>query len=163
MFLMLIMNWSLQSNMNTFSPIPSDDPIQEVIKQVFDMDLDVDGGWGYTQNDPIISHTKTIPTTQLQHTLASMRTHLEMSMTQPAEQRYGGINLTELSKETKNNTDKVTYRVTAMLESDYTDFIAAYKEGYGTETFDMEAHFKARKDATLERTIIVWFTQNNSD
>jgi len=159
MFLTPTVNWSSQSNMSTFPPISSDDPIQEVIKQVFDMDLDIDGGWGYTQNNPIISHTRTIPFTQLQHTLASMRTHLEMSMTQPAEQRYGGINLTELTRETKNNIDKVIYRVTAMLESDYANFIAAYKEGYGTEAFDMEAHFKARKDATLERTIIVWFIQ----
>jgi hypothetical protein len=143
--------------MKQFAPISSDDPIQAVIKQAFDMDLKVDGGWGYHQNNPIILYTNSLPSKQLQHTLASMRAHLEMSMTQTAEHRYGGINVSELHRETYADLEKVTYHVTAIPESDYAYFINAYKEGYGTEEFDMEAHFKARKKATLSREVTVWY------
>jgi hypothetical protein len=86
-----------------------------------------------------------------------MRTHLEMSMTQTAEHRYGGINVSELHRETYTDLEKVVYHVTAIPESDYADFIDAYKKGYGTEEFDMEAHFKARKKATLSREVTVWY------
>ncbi len=150
----------MQNNLMLFEEISSDDPIAEVIKEAFDMDLEVSGGWGYTQENAIILLAKTAQLTQLQHTLASMRTHLEMSLTQPEHNRYGGINLNELSRITTDDPrhEAVTYRVTALLASDYADFINAYKEGYGTESFDMEAHFLARKEATLTRDITVWFT-----
>ena len=144
--------------MNHFEPISSDDPIREVIKQAFDMDMEVDGGWGYSADTPIILHANSMPPKQLQHTLASMRTHLEMSMTLPPDKRYGGINLTELSRTAvQQHIEAVTYRVTAMPESDYADFIKIYKEKYGTEGFDMEAHFQDRKKATLARNVTVLF------
>lgn len=156
---MPIGSWSLQNNLMLFEEISSDDPIAEVIKEAFDMDLEVSGGWGYRQENAIILPTKNRQLAQLQHTLASMRTHLEMSLTQPEHNRYGGINLNELSRITTDNPryEAVTYRVTAMLASDYADFINAYKKGYGTESFDMEARFQARKEATLTRDITVWF------
>ncbi len=158
------MNWSLQNKMPTFPPLSANDPIREVIKQAFDMALPVEGGWGYTEEDALILHAdSSMPLKQLQHTLASMRTHLEMSMTRPEEERYGGINLTEECRETDTAYQKVTYRVTAMLESDYAAFIAAYKAGYGTEDFDMEAHFHARKEATYRRNITVWFQTQDQD
>ena len=123
------------------------------------MDLDISGGWGYDMQQPIVLEEQTLPLEQLQHTLASMRVHLEMSMTLPQEQRYGGINLTELSRKTNHSTtlEAVTYQVAAILESDYAAFIAAYKEGYGTEAFDMEAHFHDREAATLKREVTVWY------
>jgi len=155
---MLMESWNLpNSSHQSFIKIPSDDSIATVIKSAFDMDLDVSGGWGYEMRHAIKYQESSLPLPQLQHTLASMRTHLEMSMTQHAEQRYGGINLTEKSRQTTGDFEAVTYQVTAMLESDYADFINAYKEGYGTADFDMEAHFKARKNATLHREIVVWF------
>lgn len=125
------------------------------------MDLDISGGWGYDMHQPIVLREQTLPHKQLQHTLASMRVQLEMSMTQPTTHRYGGINLSETGRESLKKHhilyEKVTYHVTAMKESDYSYFIDAYKKGYGTETFDIEAHFDARKKATLHRDIIVWF------
>ena len=145
--------------MQSFTPISSDDPIADVIEKAFGMSLSVEGGWGYSLQDALIIQSTDLPLKQLQHTLASMRTHLEMSMTQPAEHRYGGINLTEVSRETHTDHEKIVYRVTAILESEYADFINAYKEGYGTEAFDMEAHFDARKKATLEREVILYYKQ----
>jgi hypothetical protein len=149
--------------MNRFEPISSDDPIRDVIKQAFDMDMVVDGGWGYSADMPIILHANSMPPKQLQHTLASMRAHLEMGMTLPPDKRYGGSNLPDLCRPAvQQHIEAVTYRVTAMPESDYADFIKIYKEKYGTEGFDMEAHFNARKEATLEREITVLFERKET-
>jgi len=147
--------------MPDFTNISSKEPIAEVIKLAFDMELDISGSWGYSQGEPMVIHS--VPTTisQLQHTLASIRAHIEMNMTLPSHQRYGGINLKELSRESSTTTnaslDKVTYEITAMLESDYSRFIDEYKALYGTEEFDMAKHFKEREKCTLHRTVIVWF------
>ncbi len=151
-------NWNLPNNtQSTFIQISSNDPIAEVIRRAFDMDLSVSGGWGYEAQYPIKLLDDNLSIPQLQHTLASMRTHLEMSLTLPAQKRYGGINLTEYSRHTKEGLEAVTYYITAMPESQYAAFIDAYKQGYGTAEFDMEAHFEARAKATLHREITVWF------
>jgi len=155
---MLMENWNLPNNTApTFTQISSDDPIAEVIKRAFDMDLAASGGWGYEAEQPIRLPAGSTSVSQLQHTLASMRTHLEMSLTLPAEKRYGGINLTEYSRHAKEGLEAVTYHVIAMPESQYAAFINAYKQGYGIAEFDMEAHFEARAKATLRREITVWF------
>jgi len=151
----------LKDNKLIFAHISDDDPIKELIKQGFDMSLDVSGGWGYTQQNPLVLHSSDIPKKQLQHTLATMRTHLEMSLTQKYENRYGGINLNELSREYHLQGDKkyekVTYSATAMKEEDYAKFINEYKNGYGKEDFNMQAHFEARKIATVTLKIEMWF------
>ena len=158
MSLMPMGSWNLPNNtVPTFTQISSDDPIAEVIKRAFDMDLAVSGGWGYEAQQPIKLLDDTLPIPQLQHTLASMRTHLEMNLTQPAQKRYGGINLTEYSRDTKGDLEAVIYHITAIPELQYAAFIDAYKQGYGTEAFDMEAHFEARAKATLHREVTVWF------
>ena len=145
-----------------FKEIPATDPISDVIRSAFDLSVPVEGGWGYTI-DTALKLLPPLPTplTQTEYTLASMRTHIEMHMTLPEDQRYGGINLIELSRGEKvidnRHYDIVTYEITAMKESDYTQFIEAYKEGYGKENFDITAHFEARKSATLTRQVILYF------
>ena len=44
-----------------------------------------------------------------------------------------------------------------MREETYAAFIDEYKEGYGKGSFDMEDHFKRRKDATHKREVTHWF------
>ncbi len=152
-------SWNLLNKEIHFKQISTHDPLKKIIKEAFDMDFDVSGGWGYDIQQPIVLNEQTLPVKQLQHTLASIRMHLEMSMTLPQEQRYAGINLTELSRKTDHSTthEAVTYQVSAILESDYAAFIAAYKEGYGTEAFDIEGHFHDRETATLRREVTVWY------
>ena len=138
----------------------------EVIKSAFDTDLEVNGAWGYTQSlATVIEHTD-LPILQLEHTLASMRAYIEMNMTQEKKDRYGSINLNETSREQiqkdGSTYDKVTYEITAMKEETYALFINEYKEGYGTEVFDLNEHFKRRKEATLSRVIIFWFNVSNT-
>jgi hypothetical protein len=149
--------------MSQFDQIPSGEPIQEVIKAAFDADLPLSGGWGYTKAlaTVIDANPDTIPLSQLEHMIASMRTYLEMNMTLPEKERYGSINLNETARETVENKEqifhKVTYEISAMREDTYAAFIEEYKEGYGKEGFDMEDHFKRRKEATLIRVETYWF------
>ena len=49
------------------------------------------------------------------------------------------------------------YEITAMKENTYALFINEYKEGYGTEGFDLNEHFKRRKEATHTRIVTHWF------
>jgi len=149
--------------MSTFKQIPSNEPISEVIKAAFDTDLPVKGGWGYSKSlaTAFESNPQKLPIPQLEHMLASMRAYLEMNMTLPKEERYGSINVNEQSREEVHEDNKlyhkVTYEMTAMKEDTYAAFIDEYKEGYGKGNFDMEAHFKRRKEATLIRRENYWF------
>ena len=134
-----------------FEHIVDDNPIAEVLRSAFDADLPVSGGWGYEKNAPTIieSNEEALPIRQLEHMLASMRAYLEMNMTLEKEERYGSINLNELSRESVEEDEKVynkvSYEISAMKETAYADFIEEYKEGYGKEDFDLEGHFSRRK------------------
>jgi len=147
--------------MSTFPVLQCDDDLKQIIKAAFDSDLDIKGSWGYTQETATIILSSPAPLVQFEHMFASMRAYVEMNMTLAEEERYGSINLNEVAREQipiENLLyDKVTYEVSAMNEKIYASFIAAYKEGYGTEGFDMTEHFKKRKEATLKRKVTHWF------
>jgi hypothetical protein len=149
--------------MTTFQKIQDNNNIKQTIKSTFDVDLSLDGDWGYTKDRTTIIKAiqNGMPLSQLEHMLTSMRAHLEMNLTQEKEDRYGGINANEISREENQNNgliyDKVTYEITAIKENLYTEFINEYKEGYGKEDFDMNEHFKRRKEATLRRKVIHYF------
>jgi len=151
----------LDSNMPTFTTLQCNNDLKEIIKSAFDTDLDIKGSWGYTQEDSTIILSSSTPLSQFEHMFASMRAYVEMNMTLAEDERYGSINLNEIKREQKSIGnllyDKITYEVSAMNEKVYAAFITAYKEGYGTETFDMEEHFKKRNEATLKREVTHWF------
>ena len=144
-----------------FEQLKSDNDLKEVIKSAFDADLALSGAWGYTQELATIIEATDVPLRQLEHMIASMRTYIEMNMTLPEEERFGSINLNETHREQEQVEnlvyDKVTYEITAMKEDLYTSFINEYKEGLGTEGFDITEHFNQRKKATLTRTDVYWF------
>jgi predicted small secreted protein len=135
--------------MMSFEQLKSDNDLKEVIKTAFDADLAVSGSWGYTQELATVIESTEVPLAQLEHMLASMRSYIEMNMTLPKEDRYGSINLNETQREQIKVGDlvydKVTYEITAMKEDLYTAFINEYKEGLGTEGFDITEHFNQRK------------------
>ena len=147
--------------MIAFEQLQSHNDLKEVIKAAFDADLAVTGDWGYTQELATIIQSTDQPLKQLEHMIASMRTYIEMSMTLPEAERFGSINLNELSREQERVGDliydKVTYEITAMKEKTYTAFINEYKEGLGTEGFDITEHFNQRKKATITRNEDYWF------
>ncbi len=144
-----------------FKNIESSEKIKEIIKSAFLVELSIDGGWGYTQNLATIIESADMPIVQLQHTIASMRTHIEMGMTLPKDERYAGINLSEKFREKYTVEslvlEKVDYEISAIKEDLYKSFISEYKEGYGKKDFDMRDHFERKNRATLKRTVSYWF------
>ena len=146
--------------MVNFTQLSSDENIHDVIKAAFDNELDVEGGWGYTiQNATIIKKQEHIK--ELEHTLISMRSYIEMSMTLSKDDRYGSINANEKNRENiefeGTTFEKISYEISAMKELDYAMFINEYKEKYGQRDFDLSDHFKRRKDATLIRNLVYYF------
>ncbi|RLA75903.1 MAG: hypothetical protein DRG78_20090 [Epsilonproteobacteria bacterium] len=149
--------------MITFQNIEDNHNTKKTINTLFGVELQLNGGWGYAIVDAttIEDIQEGIPIYQLEHMIVSMRSHLEMNITQEKDNRYAGINANELSRENiKKNEftyDKVTYEITAMKEDIYNKFIQEYKEGYGKENFDITEHFKKRKEATLIREVVHYF------
>ena len=147
--------------MIAFEQLQSHNDLKEVIKAAFDAELAVSGSWGYSQELATIIQSTDVPLKQLEHMIASMRSYIEMNMTLSEEERYGSINLNETHREQMQVKDlvydKITYEITAMKEKTYTAFINEYKEGLGTEGFDITAHFNQRKEATITRNEVYWF------
>ena len=149
--------------MTTFNTLQEPENIQELIKETFDADLPVSGDWGYSKERAsiIVELPQSMPLPQLEHMITSIRAHLEMNITQEKENRYGAINANEISREESQSNGliyaKVTYEVTAIKENLFKQFIHEYKEGYEKEGFDLNEHFKRRKEATLTREVVHYF------
>ena len=149
--------------MTNFTKLQENSNIQELIKSTFDADLSIGGSWGYTKEKATIIKAlpqgMTLP--QLEHMITSIRAHLEMNITQKQENRYGGINANEKTREENGSEgaafNKVTYEITAMREDFFNAFTKEYKEGYDKEEFDLNDHFKRRKEITLTREIVHYF------
>jgi hypothetical protein len=156
--------------MTTFKELPAQENLHEFIKAAFNIELPLLGDWGYTQaRATIITKLhENMPMNQLEHTFATIRAQLEMSMNQEANNSYRGINVNEKTRETMKEKDKlfekVTYEVTGMREEDYNAFVQEYKDGYDNNTLDLNDHFKRRKEATLVREVVHFFevSQTNS-
>jgi hypothetical protein len=149
--------------MNTFKQLEENSDIQALIKSTFDADLPLSGGWGYTEEQATSIHAlpegMTLP--QLEQMVTTIRAHLEMNITQAEAHRYGAINANETAREAQGTDiavfDKVSYDITGIKEAPFKAFIKEYKEGYGKEDFDLNAHFERRKEATLTREVTYYF------
>ena len=151
----------LDFRMFTFTLLESNNDLKEIIQSAFDAQLHIDGSWGYQEDQATIIHSTEVPISQFEHMFASMRAYTEMNMTKEPHERYGSINLNEVSREVVEKESKIyhkiQYKITAMQEDSYATFINAYKEGYGKETFNISEHFKQREEATLSREVTHWF------
>ena len=153
--------------MITFEKLQETLDIRELIKTTFETDLELAGGWGYTKEDATIIEAipPNMTLNQLEHMITSIRAHLEMNITQVKESRYGAINTNERAREESSNSDtisnKVTYEITGIKEDIYNAFSKEYKEGYDKKEFDLNEHFKKRKEATLTREVVHYFEITN--
>ena len=153
--------------MTIFTPLPENTDIQELIKETFDVDLPLSGDWGYSEEKASIIEAlpQGMPLHQMEHTLTTIRAHLEMNITQVEEHRYGAINANEKAREQISSDiaifHKVTYEITAIKEDLYNTFIKEYKAGYENETLDLNDHFRRRKEATLTREVVHFFEVTN--
>lgn len=135
--------------------------IREAINDVFEVDLDINGGWGYDNKTATVVNDLDVPLEQFVHMFATIRSTIEMNLLLEEDERFGGINANfEESKkfEVDNKTyDILTFKITAINEKEYAKFIKEYKDGYGKKEFDLEEHFKRREEKTLTRYVDFWF------
>jgi len=82
-----------------FEKLKADNNIKDIIKSAFDATLDINGNWGYIQEEATIFGQINVTTLQAQHTLISMRSYIEMNMTLPENERYGSINVRKRERE----------------------------------------------------------------
>ncbi len=134
----------------------------ELILEVFNVKLDISGGWGYDNKKPVVVNSLDIPIDQFLNLFASLRANIEMNLTLEKDDRYGGINVYFLDGEQfsiENKTyDHIKFEITAMKEKDYAKVIQEYKDNYGkNESFDMDEHFKKRKELTIKQVSDFWF------
>ncbi|MEA3553428.1 MAG: hypothetical protein U9R39_03370 [Campylobacterota bacterium] len=151
-----------KTNNITFNQIETVDNLQEVLKETFEVDLDISGGWGYDNKSAVIVNHLDIPIDQFLHMFATIRANIEMNLMQDENNRYGGINVTFLEGkqfEIDNKTyDHITFEITAINEKKYAEFIKEYKDNYGkNKDFDLNDHFKRRKENTITMKSDFWF------
>lgn len=148
-----------------FEKLPPVDDIAGVLEDIFSVKLDVTGSWGYDNNSALEVNSLDIPIDQFLHTFASMRANIEMNLTLDEQNRYAGINVTQVeSKEFEienKKYDLVTFKISAIKEKEYNDFIQEYKDNYGKEDFDLKKHFDNRAKATIEIQSDFWFIFKN--
>jgi len=144
-----------------FQTLPVVDDISEVIEDVFGVKLDINGGWGYDNTSALIVGKLDTDVDQFIDMFCNMRANIEMNLTLEEQDRYAGINLSfKESKEFEINNkvyDIVSFEITAMKETVYSQFIKEYKENYGKQEFDLSEHFKKRKESTVTRYVDYWF------
>lgn len=152
---------------SVFKEVEKVEGIKEVVKNLFDVELDISGGWGYDDESAVIINTLDMPIGQFMNLFTTLRTNLEMNFDKSPNERYGGINLS-LKEEKRiekngNRYNIATFEISAMNEKRYAEFIKEYKENYGKKAFDLNSHFSRRKEATLTRVVECWFLQEIED
>lgn len=145
-----------------FKELESVDDMSDIIKEVFDVKLDVTGGWGYSHKNAVVVKSLDIPIDQFLNLFATLRANLEMNLTLEEEERYSGINVHFLDGEQFSvdgkTYDHIRFEITAMREKDYAKVIQEYKDNYGkNEDFDMDEHFKKRKELSVKVVSDFWF------
>jgi len=152
----------LKKNNIIFNQIEPVENLSTVLKDTFDVELDLSGGWGYDNNSAVVVNHLDIPIDQFLHMFATIRATIEMNLMQDEKSRYGGIKVTFLEGEqfeVENKIyDHITFEITAMNEKKYAEFIQEYKDNYGkNEDFDMDDHFKRRTENTITLKSDYWF------
>lgn len=146
-----------------FERLPPVDDLGGLIEDIFGVKLDVSGGWGYDNKTALVVNSQEVPSSQFAFMFASMRANVEMNLTLEESDRFGAINVNQDSCEIKsfeieNKTyDVCTYKINAIKEDVYADFIQEYKDNYGKEEFDLADHFKRREENTIEVEADFWF------
>ncbi len=140
-----------------FAKLERVDNLKEFIKDNFEVELPVSGGWGDSIEEAVEIKDANMPIKQIEHIFATIKANIQMHLLLPKKDRFGGINLKEIKRESKDSYDIVEYEIEAIKEDIYAKLIDEYKEGYGKDDFNMEEHFKKREDATFRRIDTIYF------
>lgn len=142
-----------------FEKLNSVDSIKDVIRNLFDVELNLEGGWGYDSDSSLVINSLEVPIEQFITMFTTLRSNVEMNFQK--QEKYGGITLS-LEELKSIDVDIVEYQVarfklSCMSEKVYVQFIKEYKDNYGKKEFDISDHFKRRKEQTLTRSVECWF------
>ncbi len=151
----------MDKNIKNFEKAQDVENIKETIKNIFDLDLEVSGGWGYNQQSALKIEKIESSFEQFAHTFAIMRANVEMNIMQDESNRYSGLNV-HIEDKDEITKDDITYKIisfkiTATQTEQNNKFIKEYKENYGKADFDITEHFLKRKEAAITRTTECWF------
>ncbi len=147
--------------MSDFKKIDRVGSTKNIIKDVFGVELDISGGWGYNASTSISINSLSMPLEQFLNLFTTIRANIEMNLSLEKDKRYAGIKVT-IKNRSKIEVDDITYdvietQIKAMKEDIYSKFIKEYKEKYGEEGFDLNEYFNRREENTTTRVVEFWF------
>lgn len=145
-----------------FKKIDAVDDISGVIEDLFEVKLDIHGGWGYNHKEAVEVDSLNMPINEFLNMFAIIRANIEMNLILEKDEKFSGINVNFLDGkqiEVDNELyDMISYEITAININDNNFFIEEYKNNYGkNEKFDLEDHFKRRKESTIIIQSDYWF------
>lgn len=145
--------------MTDFEKITNLPDTKLAIMNLFDLDLEICGGWGYDIEDVVIFKNSILDKTHLFHTFAMIRSIIEMSILRDKEYSAINANLADIKiiKKDGKTYERANFSITAMKTKIYNELICEYKNSQSNQNFDINAHFQKRKDNTITRNINCWF------
>lgn len=129
------------------------------------------GGWGYTKsdaciidkNDPLVNPLLPFDGVDVEYAFVEKRIYEEMIIFRQDGEKFSGIrwNLQEqnLLHEAERSFERLIFEITAFSENDWEELKAEFggPQGYGTPSFDAEAHEKKHQEKMMHFTREFWF------
>lgn len=150
------------NNLPNFEKLPNVDDLSGVIEDMFEVKLDISGGWGYDNNSAVIVHSIDITIDQFLFLFAKIRTTTQMNLILDKADRYAGIELNFIEGKQIEIEDKlydmITFEITAMKEDKYLQLLQEYETNYGkNDNFDLDDHLKKCEEHTITLQSDFWF------
>ncbi len=134
-------------------------------------ELPINGGWGVTQddaciidaNDPVSRPAESFNAAEIQNIFVEKHIYLGLIVFAPPEKKCSGIewSLTEqrVVREKARVFECLHFEVTALLDKDWEELKTEWEgeNGYGNESFDVEAHRAKRRERTISFQREFWF------
>lgn len=139
--------------------------------EFFDVDLPIEGGWGYEMADAVIINKKhpsvnpNMPFYGVGHerTFAIHRLYIELIIMRPKDDRYAGIEwhkgMQRVVESDGRSFDHIQGKATALRASDW-DMLKERWEapnGYGSDGFDEQSHHQLHNKLTQTFECEYWF------
>ncbi len=148
------------------SPAP-----RQVILEDFEIDLPIDGGWGFSQedaciidaNDPTVSKVIPFNGASIEHVFVEKRIYEQLIVSRPHGDRFSGISWNLLSQSLFRDGDRcydvLEFEVEALPDQAWETLKAEWEgpEGYGHPDFDVDAHNARREEKTVRFESTFWF------
>ena len=169
------MNWStdpdlMQRIVQSINPVDFDEPLGEVLGTHFPKDckdLPIQGGWGYTQADPIVflrdkfwGPPDFVP---LEYHIALKIIYEELIVCRPPNDRFSGISLEKIEQRLhvvdEQRFDQLVFSVSCWTDWHWDQLRSEWESnGNGkSPTFDLREHEQKREAAKITYVRELWF------